>query len=288
MIIDTHCHYNMEPLAADWLGYWQKAQDHGVTHSVIVGTGLDTTRLAIEQANQEPNLFMAPGIHPYRYEEPVTNLHVDEKTLLAQVESDLSELAQMIPNAPKAVAIGETGLDYFRMPESVAEQSIVKHAQQQAFIGQITLAEKHHLPLIIHVRDRQVSEQPVDGNAYWDTLKILKQHHSGTEPFILHCVSGPLTYIQEALSLGAYIGIAGNVTYKNADQIRSLVKTAPTNRLLLETDAPFLPPQEFRGKTCEPWMIRLTAEFVKDELGISPEECYENTLNIFIRLRNRV
>ncbi len=281
MIIDTHCHYNMEPLATDWQTHWQKAQDQGVTHSVIVGTALDTTRLAIEMADQEPNLFMAPGIHPYRYEEPVTDHHVDEPTLMAQVESDLSELAELIPSAAKAVAIGETGLDYFRMPESEVEQQLVRRAQQRAFIGQIALAQQYHLPLIIHVRDRQLSEQPTENNAYWDTLKILKQQHSGTEPFILHCVSGPISYVQQALELGAYLGVAGNVTYKNADHIRSLVRTAPRERLLLETDAPFLPPQEFRGKVCEPWMISQTAEFMETDLGIDQETIYQNTLNLF-------
>ncbi len=281
MIIDTHCHYNMEPLASEWQTHWHQAQEKGVTHSIIVGTGLDTTQVAIEQASQEPALFVAPGIHPYRYEEQVTTQHLNQNDVLANVEQDLKKLALLIPTTHKAVAIGETGLDYFRMPESETEQAVVRQAQQQAFIGHIKLAEQHQLPLIIHVRDRQVSEQPLAHNAYWDTLNILKEHHSGTQPFIFHCVSGPLSYVKSGLEMGAYLGVAGNVTYKNADHIRSLVRTAPLDRLLLETDAPFLPPQEFRGKICEPWMISLTAEFMQEDLGISPEVVYTNTRTLF-------
>ena len=270
----------MEPLATDWQSHWQKAQEHDVTHSIIVGTALDTSRVAIEQAQQSPHLFAAPGIHPYRYEELISQGMHDEKKLLARVDSDQTELAKMIPTSSKVVALGETGLDYFRLPAEPQLQQLVKVIQQQAFIAHINLAQKHRLPLLIHVRDRDVPETPTAGNAYWDVLYLLRQHAPQHQTFILHCISGPKAYLKEALNMGAYIGVAANVTYKSADAIRELVRMAPADRLLLETDAPFLPPQEFRGQQCDPWMISKTAEFL-EEMGPDTKQIYQNTLTLF-------
>lgn len=268
-IIDTHVHYNMDPLFENWRHHWEKAQAHGVEKSIVVGTTLETSQRAVAIAHQEPNLYAAVGIHPN------------------YTSTDLSSFEELL-SQPKVIAIGETGLDYFRVTDEKE-----KKIQQQAFRTHVKLAKNYHKLVIIHVRDQATPEEPTPGNAYWDALAILKENNEPrpststtanvslaehcyrnadqlitqyasaekSEPltFILHCVSGPLSYLDEAISLGGYIGVAGNVTYKSADRIREIVKRVPVNRLLLETDAPFLPPVPYRGQACEPWMISETA-----------------------------
>lgn len=262
MIIDTHCHYNLDPLFENWQTHWQKAQEHGVKKAVIVGTDLESCQRALDIAKQDDNLFVAIGIHPNECE---------------MNDFDVAKLEPFFAQETlqKIVAIGETGLDYFRLPDS-PEDSQRQYSitnQQNAFRAHIQLSQKYKLPLIIHVRDK--TEQ-----AYWDVLKILRESRY-SQKFILHCISGPLAYVQQAVEMGAYIGMAGNVTYKNSEHIRDIIRSVSPERLLLETDAPFLPPQEFRGKTCEPWMIAETAEFVEEELGIPAEACTHNASMLF-------
>jgi TatD DNase family protein len=281
MIIDTHCHYNLEPLWPNWQEHWQKAQTEGVAKSIVVGTDLLTSSAAVQIATSTDNLFAAVGFHPNVYDETVTNTLQTNGTfgeVMGNIETDIWELNNLFTTS-KVVAIGETGLDYFHMATAdIAEETkhFIRQAQQEAFRQHIKVAQETQLPLIIHCRDR--TEQ-----AYWDVLQILKEMAFDGQ-FILHCISGPVAYIQQALKMGAYYGMAGNVTYKNAENIRDLVRAVPQDRLLLETDAPFLPPQEFRGKRCEPWMIRQTAEFVENELNISQAQLIENTDRFFPKL----
>ncbi len=256
MIIDTHCHYNLDPLYKNWQQHWQKAQESGVKKAVVVGVNFESSSISVH-LTQEKNVYAAVGYHPDEYN--------DE-----EVQKDYTQLSLLAENK-KVAAIGETGLDYFRLTEDNRKKIIA--AQQTAFRKHIHLAQEHELPLIIHARDKNET-------AYWDILRILGEEKY-TYPFILHCVSGPLAYIQKALGMGAYLGMAGNVTYKNAEHLRDIVRSAPIERLLLETDAPFLPPQEFRGKTCEPWMISKTAAFVEHELRIKQEQIYSNTVEFF-------
>lgn len=246
----------MEPFYGEWQRHWQTAQDQGVVKSIVVGADVASSQRAIEISDVDQNLYAAVGIHPDTWQN-------------SQDFSAIEEIGQLVPHR-KIVAIGEVGLDYFHID---GDRETVIAVQKTAFQKQVQLAMKHNLPLILHVRDKQ--EQ-----AYWDTLEILKKEKF-TQKFVLHCVSGPREYVQQAVEMGAYIGIAGNVTYKNADHIRGIVTATPTDRLLLETDAPFLPPQEFRGQICEPWMIVKTAEFLEKELRISLESLVRNALTVF-------
>lgn len=266
MIIDTHCHYNLDPLFDNWQQHWKKAQQHGVEKSIIVGTDLETSKKAIEISRGDPNLFASIGTHPNATE--------------GSNEKNLTKLSSLLKtHRSQIIAIGETGLDYYRTKEKDRNETAV--SQKKNLISHIQLAQEHQLPLILHVRDKEEPETPQAGNAYWDILEILKKHHLGQQPFVLHCISGPKNYLLQALDLGAYIGIAGNITYPNAEQLRDLVKIVPEDRLLLETDAPFLPPQEFRGQKCEPWMIKSTAEFVEKELGVNRDQLLNNSKLIF-------
>ncbi len=267
-LFDTHCHYNLEPLWPDWRSHWQAAQTKGIHHSVVIGTSVSASQRAIEIASDEPELWAAVGIHPEVYQ----SLIEDPESVSAD-DHDFTVLTQLA-TAPKVVAIGECGLDYFRLPDDEGMAMTIKARQQAGFIQHIKLADQLELPMVIHVRD-------TGDSAYWQVLRLLKEHKHSEVPFVLHCISGPLDYVKAALEMGAYIGVAGNVTYKNADHIRSLVKTTPADRLLLETDAPFLPPVPHRGKPCEPWMVSLTAEFLHQELGIDPTQLTENAKKVF-------
>lgn len=255
-IFDTHCHYNLEPLAANWQKHWQKAQAHGVKKALIAGSNLHTSRLAVEVAKQDKNLLASVGIHPSHAEEII----LDEALL------ELKKLAQ-----EKSVrAIGETGLDYFEAQPSPAQIDLFK--------AQIKLAIELDLTLIIHARDRAEK-------AYWDILDMLKEHWPAKNPIIFHCASGPVAYIEQALKIKhSYFGFDGNLTFKNAPNLRELwqiIQQQAPEKILLETDSPFLAPVPYRGQTCEPWMISATAQFAQENLQANLEQIYQNSLCAF-------
>lgn len=253
MIIDTHCHYNLEPLYDNWQKHWKKAHENDIVGSVVVGTSAETSKRAIEISESQPELLAAVGVHP----------------------SEISELdlnvIKTLAKSEQVVAIGEIGLDYFRLKKSDRE---TRGKQREGFRAQLELAAELNLPAIIHVRDQ-------NKGAYWDVLDILRSVWKSGSPFILHCISGPSEYVDEAIKLGAYIGVAGNAGYPNSSELRKLISQVPKERLLLETDAPFLPPQAHRGKPCEPWMIKETDWHLTHTLEISSEKLVENTCNIF-------
>ncbi len=274
MIIDTHCHYNISPLSEDWQQHWQKATDNGIIGSILVGVDAETSTLAVEIAKTDNRLLAAVGFHP-------TDDLPDSPTAISpehteKTVSTVEQIIRALSSTNPVAAIGEVGLDYFRLPKdpSLAAAQI---AHQKAICSvQLRLAAEFGLPLLLHVRD--LTER---ADAYIDMLTLLKEYASFEQPFILHCVSGPLSYIDEAISLGGYIGVAGNVTYKSAQSIRDIVSRVPKDRVLLETDAPFLSPLSHRGKSCEPWMITETAEFLTKELGISLQQIKQNTIQVF-------
>lgn len=278
-IIDSHCHYNLSPLYEEWSEQHRQAQAHGVTQSLVVGTSLETSHRAIQLAEQQPQFWAAVGVHPLEY---LDQLHstADIPPIVSQVKVALEKMLQTAQAQgslhTKLRAMGETGLDYFHQ-----HTDLIAALQRQLFVLQIELAQRFELPLIIHVRDRQTPAEPTPDNAYWDTLALLEQHWSPGKPFVLHCVSGPPEYIQRAVALGAYIGVAGNVTYPNAQAIRTLITQVPSDRVLLETDAPYLPPQQWRGQTCQPWMIEETAKFLGENNLFSQAELSANALKFF-------
>ncbi|MDQ5950861.1 MAG: TatD DNase family protein [Patescibacteria group bacterium] len=269
MIIDTHCHYNLKPLVDDWRGYWQAAQAAGVVGSIIVGTSVETSKTGLDIAGQEQNLFVSLGIHPT---ESGRSIQLGDTQSLQQAINELRKLS----TSPKVIAIGECGLDYFRLTDQREQEIELQHKMLEE---QLTLAEELRLPIVIHLRDSQE-------DAYRDFLKILKRTATRQQSFILHCVSGPIDFIQECVSLGAYIGVAGNVSYPNSGRIREIVTTVPADRILVETDAPFLPPQVSRGKTCEPQMIQWTVEYISTEFGYSPEKLLKNTIALFPQFKS--
>ncbi len=264
MIFDTHCHYNLSPLYENWQQHWQKAQKHGVKKALIPSSSIETSRRAIEIAREDEGLYAAIGIHPNEYN------HISAADLPTFIYEHAANLSILMDK--NVIAIGETGLDYYRLKEEKRELAI--NNQKAGFRMHIQLANELEKPLIVHARDKG-GKKDKNNQAYWDILGIIKKDYQFKKPLILHCISGPKAYIEEAIELGALIGVGANVTYPNADELRSLVKFIPQDKLLLETDAPYLPPQEFRGQTCEPWMIEKTALYLK-EMGFDLRQIYQN------------
>lgn len=258
-IIDTHVHYNLAPLWPDWRSHWRQAQLAGVTHSLVVGTDVETSQRAVTIAGEQSELKAAIGIHPTTAGEAVETITL--KWLQVQF-SDLLDL-------PIVAAIGETGLDYFHLRQSTLPFAQARDKQLASLRAHLQLARIQHLPIILHVRDST-------DQAYVDMLDVLKSSHQ-LSPCILHCASGPAQYIAETVELGAYVSFAGNCTYPSATHSRQLVGLVPTNRLLFETDAPFLPPQTHRGQSCEPAWITETAQFLHDELGVDTSMIHRNS-----------
>lgn len=272
MLIDTHVHYNLEPLLSEWQTQWQQAQERGVGAAMVVGTSVETTETALQLCDQELRFRATVGVHPHIWQDWIVEGLSDEQLTekLKEIESSLATWAQH----PATRAIGETGLDWFWLNEAAPElQPRIQIWQEQSFRLQLAAAQKHHLPLVLHMRDKGDA-------AYYRVLEILEAE-SSVPRLVLHCVSGPTEYVEQALALGAYVSVAGNVTYPSAAHIRTLVQLTPPDRLLLETDAPYLPPVPFRGQICQPAMVADTAAFLEKNLNIDVSRCAENAQTCF-------
>ncbi|MEN8253297.1 MAG: TatD family hydrolase [Patescibacteria group bacterium] len=281
-LFDTHAHYNLSPLYENWQEHWIKAQENGVTKSIVVGAGMESSKRAVEIASQAKGLYASIGKHPDVYRQAVKiklQNHEDWQSVFTDIQEDIKSFRKIILEEI-IVAIGEVGLDYYRMPEKGDKRKWMIEAQKKAFEAQINLALEFDLPIIVHIRDRKDK-----ADAHWEALEILGEFKNKEKnlKFVLHCVSGPLDYLQKGLELGAYIGVDGNVTYEGVDKLIDLIKIVPENKLLLETDAPYLAPEPYRGEICQPWMLRLVAEFLEKELNISKRQFYTNA-NAFFKL----
>ena len=253
MFIDTHCHMNMmvdkafdellkEEHFPQIAQVVQAAHDAGVHYIVNVGTSLEETMNSLAIAQRHDNVFATVGIHP-------CDVKKDWREKLAQFE-------QMIIDDThgKIVGVGETGLDYYHQPYDAALQA-------EAFRAHIELAIKYDKAIVVHVRE-----------AGDDALAILREYIPRGARGVIHCFSQDLKAAQEVASWGWCMGIDGPVTYKKNDALREIVATVPLENLLLETDAPFLTPQKFRGKRNSPMYLPLIAEQIAMSRGVSIEE----------------
>lgn len=252
-LIDTHCHLDLEPLAASVEAVLSRAQAAGVQRCVSIGTTVESSCANVALATRYPMVRAAVGVHPHEAET------VTDETFAA-IDALAAE--------PCVAAIGEVGLDFYRQHAAPA-------AQRRAFTGFVRLAKRRNLPLLIHCRE-----------AYEPLLQLLRQE--GTAPMrgLIHCASGPPEFIREALALGLHVSFAGNVTFPNAKALRELVPLVPEDRLLLETDAPFLAPQPVRGQPNEPAYVAHTAAALAQLRGISLESLGASTSRNARRLFN--
>jgi TatD DNase family protein len=258
MFIDTHCHLNMmiekkerEALGANDLKQIEQicnlANANNVGKIINIGSSLQDSIDSINIAKQMACVWAVVGIHPYDCN--------------SDWQDKLSEIKKLIKNrsGKKIVGIGECGLDFYRKPYN-------EQIQNAAFKNQIELALEQNLPLVIHVRD-----------AADEALKILEEFIKNKPRGVLHCFSQSPDFAKQVLDWGFYIGIDGHITYPKNDALRETIKNVPLNRLLLETDAPFLPPQQFRGKQNNPVYIPLIAQFIAGLRGIKLEELEQAT-----------
>ena len=233
MLIDTHCHLNHERFDGEADEALARAREAGVSACIVIGYDLPSSERAVELAAESPEVFAAVGVHPH-----------DASTLDAPALERIRELSR----EPKVVAIGEIGLDFYRDLSPRDEQA-------RAFRQQLALAADVGLPVVIHTRE-SVAE----------TLQVLAQPEFTAVTGVLHCWSGSLAEANRAVELGYYLGVGGVVTFKNADSLRDVVRAAPADRLLLETDAPYLAPVPRRGKRNEPAYVAYVAAKVAEVL----------------------
>ncbi len=237
-LADTHCHLMLADFNGDLPLVLGRARQAGVTHLVVPGIDLETSRQAVALAQQHQGMHAAVGIHPHH-----------AATWGDAAGNELRRLAQ----AAGVVAIGEIGLDYYRDRSSRTDQ-------RRAFEGQLALAAELDLPVIVH--NREASADVMAALGAWAA-------GAGGRVGVLHAFSGDAAAAELAAQAGFYMGLAGPLTYKNGRGLRSLVPAIPRERLLLETDAPYLTPQPHRGERNEPAYVRLVAEEAARVLNIS-------------------
>ncbi len=239
---DTHCHLNHPDLYAEWQATLFRAQRLGVSRLAIIGYDLESSQRAVELSEESDALYAVVGIHPH-----------DALRCCSDVLCQLRALARN----PRVVAIGEIGLDFYR---NLAPRT----AQYEAFHTQMRLAAELDLPVVIHCRD-----------AYEELLQVLAEYPSVHG--VLHCFSGTAEQAQQGLEMGYYLGIGGVVTFKSAETLRNITRSMPRDRLVLETDAPYLAPHPYRGKRNEPAYLPLIAQQVATLWEVSLETLSEQT-----------
>lgn len=243
-IVDTHCHLNLNSFEQDLEDVLARAWERGVTRILIPGTDLDSSRRAVELAHRDERLFAAVGYHPNE----AGNWQPDSADRLRELAGD-----------PKVVAVGEIGLDYYW-------NTFPAGLQTRVLLEQLALADELHLPVVLHSR-----------NALNDLLPFLAgRKTSSRHPGVLHSFDGTVEEARQAWEMGYFIGITGPVTFRNAPEKQLLVQKLPLESLLIETDAPYLTPQPYRGRRNEPAYVYYVVEKIAQLRG----ETLENTTQV--------
>lgn len=231
-LFDTHAHLHFPDFAEDLDAVLERARSAGVRGTVTIGTDRETNRATVELAKRLPDVWATVGIHPHDAAEAT--------------EADFEEMERLASEEAKVVGFGEMGLDFFR---NLSPQDV----QRQVFRRQIDIARRAGKPLVIHCRD-----------AHAETLAILDEERAGEPGGVMHCFSGDVEIARRCLDLGLYISLAGPVTYKNARALPDVARFVPEDRLVVETDCPYLPPTPHRGQRNEPAFVALTAALIAE------------------------
>ncbi len=242
MLVDTHCHLDFPEFDLDRDEVIKRAEDNSVGLIINIGSSVEGSKRSVELSKKYANVFSVVGIHPH---EAGSFTEEDRNSIIEFAKED------------KVVAIGEIGLDYFKNFSKSEDQRFL-------FVSLLELAKNLNKPLVIHTREAQA-----------ETLKILKEAMPISA--VVHCFSGDKSFLNQCLDLGFFISFTCNITYKKADNLREVAKLAPLEKLMLETDAPYLSPEGFRGKRNEPMQIRLLAESLAALKGISFDELASQT-----------
>jgi TatD DNase family protein len=250
MLVDSHCHLNFPELLENLPEIKQAMVSNDVGHALCICVTLPDFPQVLALAESNSNFYASVGVHP-DYE------NIEEPSV-----EDLLSLA----NHPKVIAIGETGLDYFRLTGDL-------EWQRTRFRNHIRAAIQCNKPLVIHTR-----------NAAEDTLRIMREEYAQTVGGVMHCFTENLDVALQAIELGFYISFSGIVTFKNALTIKEVAKQVPLDRILVETDSPYLAPVPYRGKTNQPSYVKHVAEEIAKIRGISFEDVATSTTENFFRL----
>ncbi|MEL6374359.1 MAG: TatD family hydrolase [Pseudomonadota bacterium] len=255
MLVDHHCHLDFDSLSRDLDGVMARAREAGVGLMVTISTRVATFPHVRAIAESYGNVFCSVGTHPH---------NADDETHITP-----AQLASFADH-PKVVAIGEAGLDYHY-------QKSTRENQAHGFRVHIEAARLTGLPLVIHARDAD------------DDTAVILEEEMARAPFkaVLHCYTGGMDLAQRALALGLYIGFTGVVTFKNSQALREIARMVPLERMLVETDAPYLAPVPFRGKPNEPAYVKHTAAALADVKGISTDAFAAATTDNFFRLYDK-
>lgn len=254
MFIDSHCHINFPELAARLPDIFNKMAENAVSHALCVSVTLPEFPQVLGLAVAHPNIYASVGVHPDYEDTP-------EPTVASLVE---------LANHPKIIAIGETGLDYYRLKGDLAWQ-------RERFRVHIRASRLTRKPLIIHTR-----------SAAEDTLRILQEEQAGVDQGgvagVMHCFTESLDFAEAAMAMGFYISFSGIVTFKSAKDLQAVARAAPVERMLIETDSPYLAPVPMRGKINEPGFVRHVAQYLADLKGVPLEDLARMTSNNFYTL----
>lgn len=250
MFIDSHAHIQLSQFKRDRTAVLQRAKEAGVSKMLVIGFDLESSFGAIELAESYDNVYATVGMHPH-----------DATDLTPDVLKTFRDLLKH----PKVIALGEIGLDYYR---NLSPRDV----QKTAFEKQLDVADEFDMPIVVHNRD-----------AYMDILPILEAR-DGNVYGVLHCFTGDVELMQRSVELGFHIGIGGIVTYPNAKEMQAVVREVPAERLLIETDCPWLAPQFRRGKRNEPAYLRAVAEKIAELRATSVKSIGEITTRNFEKL----
>jgi TatD DNase family protein len=247
---DTHAHLDYPDYAADFADVLNRANAAGITRIISIGTDLESSRRAIALATQHPQIYACVGWHPNN---------------VAHAPDDLRPALRELAAHPKVVALGETGLDYHRLPGSQPgaapdADALLKRAQERVFRQQLEVAAEFGLNCVIHQRD-----------AFADTMAIMREHATSVHG-VFHCFVGTVAEMREVVEIGSLVSFTGILTFKNGVTVRETLKATPPDRFMLETDCPYLAPVPYRGKRCEPAYVKEISEVAAETKGISLNE----------------
>ncbi|MDZ7798579.1 MAG: TatD family hydrolase [Patescibacteria group bacterium] len=248
MLIDTHCHINFEAFNKDY----QKVVDEAMAKNmklITVGSQIETSRQALSIAHQYENVFASVGLHP---------THLTDEEFIREEYLELAKDS-------KAVAIGETGLDYYQLwADTPEEENEIKENQKELLKKQIIISQELRKPLILHCRD-----------AYNDLLNVLKKEKDLKA--VVHCYLGNMKFAQNFLDLGLYLGFTGIITFSDDKELIKVIEKMPLERMFIETDAPYLSPEPYRGQRCRPVYVEEVAKKIAEIRGISYQKVASQT-----------
>lgn len=283
-LIDSHCHIQFNAYKDDYKQVIKRCAKKDVILNTV-GTQKETSKKAVEFAEAYENIYATIGLHPIHLFP--TRVDEEESSFVSREEDFDEKYYDELSKSEKVIAVGECGIDLFHLPKDKSLEEVLKK-QKEIFIKQKNFAQKNNLPLVIHVRDAY--KEMID--LLHSELRTKNSELSG----VVHCYSSNWENAQKFLDLGLYLGFTGIVTFpakktdpRPQEELLEVVKNCPLDRILIETDAPYLAPQKYRGKRCEPWMVEEVTKKIAEIKGLSEEEVrkvtVENAKKLFSKIK---